>query len=212
MVNRIGLLALAGVALTSAATAQTATTVPPAVLAFTATPDHVAALMGAVRPYFGQLPSCIQGTAKRIGLDVVAPVSVDASGALSGGAWVEHIKVDGCTTSGLFNVFTQIQPGTTPLVGGLLPGTTRAPLGLQRDALPTVRQLATSKLPQGCNDIYVVDTRFAAFGEVVNKDVPPGREARSWREDWTFIGCGQPASVTVRFIPDRTGTSFTAEH
>jgi hypothetical protein len=209
MANWVWGIAFAGATFSSAAAAQNATSVPPAVVAFTATPEHIAALMNAVRPYYGLVPSCTPGTAKRIGLNVVKPVSVDESGALSGGAWIEHVKVDGCNTSGLFNVFTLIRPGSTPLVGGLLPGTTRADLGLQRDALPTARQLAGAKLPQGCTDVHAVDTKFDSFGEIVNNDVPTGREPRSWREDWAFVGCGQPASVVVRFIPDRTGTSFT---
>ena len=210
MASEIRLLGLAAAMLSSAALAQTPH-VPQAVVAYTATPDHIAAAMNAVRPYYGLLPSCTPGTAKRVGLDIVQPVTTDDSGALTGGAWIEHVKVDGCTTSGVFNVYTQIRPGETPLVGGLLPGTTRAALRLQRDALPTVRQIAATKLPSGCGDIHAVDTKFKDFGQVVNSDVPAGRDPRSWREDWSFIGCGQPTSVVVHFIPDHTGTSFTAD-
>jgi hypothetical protein len=77
--------------------------------------------------------------------------------------------------------------------------------------LATVRAIAATKLPSVCADIHAVDTTFKDFGQVVNADVPAGRDPRSWREDWSFIGCGQPTSVVVRFIPDHTGTSFIAD-
>lgn len=178
--------------------------------AYTAKPEHVTALMAAVRPYYALIPSCQPGTAKRVALNVVSPVSFDPAGVLLSGTWIEGVKVDGCTTSGLFNVLTVVRSGEAPLVGGLLPGSTRAPMGLQRDSLPTARSVAAAKLPGNYNDLQAIDTSFERFDKVVNAVVPAGRDPRSWHERWTFAGSGQQATATVTFVPDRTGTSFIA--
>lgn len=202
--------ALVSAAALAGASAQAADEISPALLAYTAAPEHRAAVMSAVRPYFAIIPSCTPGTAKRITLAVTTPVTFAASGAPASGAWVEGVKVEGCTTSGLFNVITIIQPTGPPRVGGLLPGTTRAPWMLQRDALPSARSLAAGKIAGGCGDLRVVDTSFEGFGEVADPQTPADRERRTWSEHWTFAGCGQQTTVTMRFAPDRTGTSFVA--
>jgi hypothetical protein len=199
-------IALASAFALLGASAQAAEELSPALLAYIATPEHRAAVMSAVRPYFAFIPSCATGVAKRIALRVTSPVSFDATGALSSGSWIEGVKVEGCTTSGLFNVLTMARDGAPPRVGGLLPGVTRAAFELQRDALPTARSFAASKIPGGCGELHVIDTSFEGFGAAGNPDLP----AESWRERWTFSGCGQQTTVTMRFTPDQTGTSFIA--
>lgn len=181
-----------------------------ALQAFVNTPEHKAALVGSLRSYFGSLPACHPETARRIGLVVLKPVSFDATGALSAGAWKEGVEVEGCGTSGLFNILTMAREGAPPLTGAMLPGTTHAALLLQRDALSAARGTALAKLPSGCTDIHVIDTKFEGFGDAVNADVAPGRDRRLWRETWTLIGCGQRTTVSTQFVPDRTGTTFTA--
>lgn len=196
------------VAFATSAAAQDS--LPTALLTFINTPEHKAALIGSLRPYFGSLPSCRQETARRIGLVVITPVSFGSSGALSTGAWKEGVQVDGCGISGLFNVLTMARNGAPPLVGALLPGTTRAAMLLQRDSLPSARGAAVARLPRGCTDVHVIDTKFEGFGEVASADVPAGRDGRTWRETWTLIGCGQQTTVSMQFIPDHTGTTFVA--
>ena len=203
---RLRVIALASTFTLLGASAQAAEEVSPALLAYTATPEHRAAVMSAVRPYFAFIPSCASGVARRIALQVTAPVSFDATGAPSSGSWIEGVKVEGCTTSGLFNVLTVARDGAPPRVGGLLPGATHASFELQRDALPSARDLAASKIPGGCGQLPIIDTSFEGFGEAGNPDLPAG----SWRERWTFAGCGQQTTVTMRFTPHQGGTSFIA--
>lgn len=181
-----------------------------ALQAFINTPEHKAALMGSLRPYFGSLPTCHPETARRIGLVVLKPVSFEATGVLSTGAWKESVQVEGCGTSGLFNILTVAREGAPPLTGAMLPGTTHASMLLQRDALTAARSTALARLTSGCTEIHVIDTKFEGFGETVNANVPVGRDGRLWRETWTLIGCGQQATVSMQFVPDRTGTTFTA--
>jgi hypothetical protein len=180
-------------------------------MTYIATPAHRAEVGASVRPYLADVPSCQPATTRSVAVNIYSPPAFGSDGALTAGAFKETIRIDGCSTSGVLNVLTMARPGAPPLVGALLPGATHADITLQRDALVSARGFAAAKLPAGCAAIHVIDTQFDGFGEPVNSDVPAGRDARLWRETWTFLGCGQQTTVHIRFAPDRTGTSFTAE-
>jgi hypothetical protein len=178
-------------------------------MAYVATPAHRAEVAASVRPYLATVPACQQATTRSVSANVLSPLTFASDGTLTAGAFRETVKIDGCGTSGILNILTMSRPGAQPLVGALLPGATHADMALQRDALLSSRGFVAAKTP-GCGALSVIDTRFDGFGEVVNSDVAAGRDARQWQETWTFLGCGQQTAVRLTFIPDRTGTHFTA--
>jgi hypothetical protein len=92
----------------------------------------------------------------------------------------------------------------------LLPGTTIADARLQQDALIYAVMGMQNLMPSlDCKDIQYTNTSFVAFGEA-NPQVPPGRENRSWTEEWTMRACGVTGIVTMHFLPDATGTTISS--
>ena len=196
-------------------TGAVAAEMPMALDQYTHTPEHMAAVMTHVRPYFAVIPSCTPGTAKRIKLIPMGPITFNPDGSLLKGQWREVIKVDGCVNSGLFNVMTVTDAAGAVHVVGLLAGTTIADPQLSRDgigyAVTTAAALAARKgEPAGCRQINVLDTVFITFGGVVSKATVPGRDPRSWTESWTLKVCATQLAVKMTFVPDATGASVVA--
>jgi len=207
--SRVPSFGLAGALAWAAATTASAQ-ISDALGTYIQTPAHRAEVLAAMRPYVTSVPGCQKQTTGGTAVQVLAPPVFGPDGAPTAGAWIERLTVEGCGTSGLLNVMTMTRAGAAPLVAALLPGDTHASPLLQRDALPSARNVAFGKMKGGCGALYVIDTHFESFGQPAMADLPAGRDARTWRETWTLMGCGQRTTVAVQFVPDRTGTSFTA--
>jgi len=212
--NRKLLSLAATVILASLSKLAMAAEMPTALDQYTRQPEHMTAVMSHVHPYYDAIPSCKPGTAKRINLIPLGPITFNTDGSLLAGRWKEVIKIDGCVTSGLFNVMTATDSAGIVHVVGMLPGTSIGALALQRDAFGyasiTARSLAAKQGElASCQQLIVLDTTFSGFGEAINKDVPAGRDPRSWRERWTIKVCGTEVPVNVNFVPDATGTSIS---
>ncbi|HEY3951718.1 hypothetical protein [Phenylobacterium sp.] len=199
-----------GVAALAVAASSASAQLPPELQAFIRTPAHRAEIAASVRPYLADVPSCQAATTRSVSVNIYTPPTFASDGSLTGGVFKENIKIDGCATSGALNILTMFRPGAPPLVGMLLPGDTHADIALQRDALVSARALVAGKTPAGCGALHVIDTHFDGYGEPVNADVPAGRDARQWRETWTFFSCGQQTAIHVDFFPTHTGTHFVA--
>lgn len=213
MVPRTGLLIAMTTLFAAGATGGVADVLPSALDPYTRSPEHMAAVMTHVRPYMAAVPSCIAGTAKRIRLIPMGPIDFNPDGSLLRGRWREVIKVDGCATTGLFNVMTATDAAGTVHVVGLLPGTTNASPELSRDGIGYAVSAAVGLAmrqgePAGCAQINILDTVFTGYGEIVNKVTVPGRDPRSWTEAWTVKVCATQVVVKMTFVPDATGTSI----
>jgi len=130
----------------------------------------------------------------------------DSAGSIRKGAWKEEVRQEGCGQDRILNVLGVVQgPGTLGTVP-LLPGNTRGDPQLQKDAVQYA-MIAAGASGKDCAQGYVENTEFTDQGD---KPVAGGK-GPPWRELWTVIACGRKAQVTMRFIPDATGTTIGAE-
>jgi len=137
------------------------------------------------------------------------PVSLNSTGKIVAGAWKQVVDEQGCGVKRVLNVLVWAQESNGLSVMPLLPGTTHADPGLQKDAVKFAVE-ASATVPGGreahCQIGYVADTEFV---EKENTTVP-GAKGPSWHELWTLASCTQTMLVPVHFIPDSTGTTIYA--
>jgi hypothetical protein len=202
-------LALTLLLLSAPAAAQAPATLSPELSRYLASFAHRDAVIAAARQSNALLPDAC-GT---IELEPTLPVRIeraprfDAFGRLLEGVWSEPVTVTGCGRTRRFNVETIALPHQQPQLFGLLPGTTRADAPLQHDGVRHVF-VATAGLLKDCRRLAVTDTRFEDYEGGPVPKVPPGHEARPWRELWTVWRCGKTIDVTLHFVPDAKGTTI----
>jgi hypothetical protein len=137
---------------------------------------------------------------------VYTPVTTDAAGAITAGAWKQVVQEQGCGITRTLNVLAHIDARKSLSATPLLPGATHADPQLQHDAV-LLAAAAAGGPEKDCTVGYVADTEFLAS----DPKPEPGAKAAPWRELWTLMSCTTQAKVPIRFIPDRTGTRITAE-
>lgn len=218
-VDILSILAL-GLLLTATVGLANSVPVPPELMNYINQPGHIKAVEDVIRGQAAQIPMCHPTRNLIRQLIAPGPVPFGANGP-SGGRWTERLTYEGCSQSGIFsgvfNVMTFVEKSGQIHTVALLPGTTRADPFLQRDALVYVARafIAASvhnsvPLPAGCKleTSHIIDTAFDGFSEAPAVDVPPGRDPRPWRENWTLLACSVPFMLFLQFTPDATGTTF----
>jgi hypothetical protein len=207
--NRLLFFALT---LVCTATAGLADPIPasPELVNYANRPAHIRAVLDVIRAQAAEIPMCHPATAKSSVLTAPGPVLFGDNGQPSGGRWTETWTVNGCSQSGVFNVMTFVDKTGQVRTVGLLPGTTRADPLLQKDASEQAYPAAMGRAPAECKPQLwrIIDTAFIEFSGAPAVDVPPGRDPRPWRENWTLLACNVRIIVPMHFIPDATGTKI----
>ena len=146
------------------------------------------------------------------GLNVVigVPPKFDASGTPVSGQWRVVGQIEGCGKTRTMSILYAFNPDGRMARVGLLPGTTKADLRLQRDAMMYAGLGMVPVAPKDCKDVKVSDTKFVAF-DGANPPTPADFGKRSWTEEWTVRSCGVSGLVTMHFMPDATGTAISAQ-
>lgn len=147
----------------------------------------------------------------RVGL--LRPVgSFNKDGVPNDGAWKEVYPVSGCGDDVQLNVFFIVRPG--PKIDTVIgvPGSTRAGLRLQTDAI-AYALIGPRALAKTCQHFQIQNTRFEDFGlhDPRMSDPGPGTANRPWWETWTVIGCSRTFDVPINFVPDENGTTITQD-
>ncbi|MDR3534082.1 MAG: hypothetical protein P4L90_26395 [Rhodopila sp.] len=136
---------------------------------------------------------------------VYRPLTVDATGAITGGAWKQVVREEGCGSIRTLNVLAYVQGPKSLATTPLLPGTTHADPQLQKDG---ARYAGTAAgLPEkNCGIGYIADTEFLRRDEAT----PSGGKGPPWTELWTLVSCSGTTQVSMHFVPDNTGTTIGA--
>ncbi|MDE2029678.1 MAG: hypothetical protein KGI97_03835 [Alphaproteobacteria bacterium] len=183
----------------------------PELKAFLARPDQENAYVGMMmRQWQISVPSCPSPQIKNIAVLVDHTPTFDKSGLPVSGQWRVIGYAEGCNESRIFNMYYGFSPDGKMTRIALLPGTTRADLTLQRDSLMYAMMGMAKLTPKGCKDIHFTDTKFIGYGKA-NPQAMSGREKRSWTEKWTIRTCGVTGVVSMRFVPDATGTTILTD-
>jgi hypothetical protein len=138
-----------------------------------------------------------------------AEPAFDSAGHIVAGDWRQVVDEQGCGQSRVLNVQVLVRGPSSVATIPLLPGTTLASPGLQKDAVKYAVQIV-SLIPGGndpnCKTGHIENTEF-----VSRESTPvPGGKGLPWRELWTLVSCVQKMQVPMLFIPDATGTSISA--
>jgi hypothetical protein len=141
------------------------------------------------------------------------PIAFAQDGTPNAGAWVESFPVRGCGNDTILHVNFAADESGKLNVFASLPGTTRADLILQHDAV-AYAFIGPRLRVKDCAQMFVTNTRFEALEPLPVPDASaktkplPKVTARAWREVWSVSGCGRRFDVPMRFIPDETGTQI----
>jgi hypothetical protein len=127
---------------------------------------------------------------------VLGPFETDANGMILNGHWKEMTDGVACGEKRLYNASVLIKGGKSQ-VEILFPGHSYAGPQLQRDAVQYAAIGAGAG--EGCV-AEILDTALPG-GEPSGPKVP-------WVEKWTVRACGKRSVVTIRFVPDATGTTI----
>jgi hypothetical protein len=140
---------------------------------------------------------------------IAQSITFDQKGIPNAGAWWERIPVAGCGNDTIINVYFAVGADGKIATMVAFPGTTRANLLLQRDAL-TFAYIGASSRAKDCKHFIVTNTRFEGFGLRNPAPPDPGADARfrPWWETWMMVGCGKSLDVPINFMPDATGTTI----
>ena len=149
--------------------------------------------------------TCRHLAARGKSLTTFGDIRFDGAGNPVQGAWKVFADFSGCGQNHRLTTF--FVANKTVKVYPMLPGDTLTDPLLQRDAIGNVLVAAGMIKPAGCNQFRVIDTKFASFG-LLSKQALPGRDKRSWNEDWTVRACNRTGIATITFIPDATGTTI----
>jgi len=139
------------------------------------------------------------------------PIAFAEDETPNAGAWMESFPVRGCGNDTILHVNFATGENGKLNVFTSLPGTTRADLILQRDAL-TYAFIGPRLRVKDCERMFVTDTRFEAFESIPVPDASakikplPKVMGRPWREVWSVSSCGHRFDVPMRFTPHETGT------
>ena len=138
-----------------------------------------------------------------------AEPAFDGAGHIIAGDWRLVVDEQGCGQSRVLNVQVLVRGPNSVATIPLLPGTTLATAGLQKDAVKYAVQIV--RLIPGGNDPNC-KTGYIENTEYLSRESTPvqGGKGPPWRELWTLVSCVQKMQVPMVFIPDATGTSVVA--
>ncbi|WP_189046410.1 hypothetical protein [Aliidongia dinghuensis] len=178
--------------------------VDPRFVAFIKSDAHRAAVLKVAAAQAQGLPApCAAARYRPAGdVDLYRPPQFDGGGRIIHGLWREQVLAEGCGTMELLNIFSLATASGEPELLGGLPGTTRADLVIQKQALP----LAAKGLPPEaaqCRDVHVVDT-------VLAPDAPADRHM-PWHETWTVLACDKAYPVPLNFTPSSDGATIALD-
>jgi hypothetical protein len=138
-----------------------------------------------------------------------AEPAFDSAGHVVGGDWRQVVDEQGCGQSRVLNVQVLVRGPNSVVTIPLLPGTTLATPGLQKDAVKYAVQIV-SLIPGGndpnCKTGYIENTEYLSRESTSVQ----GGKGPPWKELWTLVSCVQKMQVPMVFIPDATGTSIVA--
>jgi hypothetical protein len=130
------------------------------------------------------------------------------------GVWRHRFAFERCGEMKTYNAIFVAKNGEKPQVHPYFPGETNASPLLVLDAMMAAYVTAIERRRkdgngQDCKDLQVADM---AVAEQPHDVVDGGAKLRqTWKERWTFSGCGSATTVTMTFTPDgKGGTSFSA--
>lgn len=180
---------------------------------FTNTPDYskyILQVFSALPDSVFQRCPALKSSGSQV--TILKPVSFAASGWPNGGMWKQQFPVSGCGNDTIWTVYVAANADEKLRSTIALPGTTRADLVLQHDAL-VYANIAAQQAVKDCKAFVVKNTRFESFGTLEPKTEDPGPAARfrPWWETWTLTGCGKTVDVPLDFIPDGKGTTITQQ-
>jgi hypothetical protein len=203
-------LAFTFVVLASSTVIAAAQEASPALQRYIARPSHRSAVIAMAKRIHEALPTrCGTVDYRPTGqVRIEHPVTFDGVGRPLAGMWSEAVTVVGCGRTRRYNVLTAVPPGGAPQLAGLLSGTTRTDLLLQRRAAAYALGAASLRV-KTCKHLAIVDTRFEAFTSATG--LAPSTEKRPWREVWTIWACSRHLAVPLDFAPDARGTTVAAE-
>jgi hypothetical protein len=166
------------------------------------------ALAAVPKAVFEQCPSLVSKGSRTT---VLRSVSFGKDGFPNEGLWKQSFPVSGCGNDTVLNFY--FSAGADEKVNTTIgvPGTTRADIILQSDAI-FYAQAEAALVAKDCKSFIVRDSRFEAFGTAKppKPDPGPGNAYRPWWETWTMIGCGHTIDVSVDFMPHKNGTQVLA--
>ena len=186
------------------------TPMSPELKAFVMRPNQQKAVMGAMfNSWHSLVPDCTTPQLKQMNVAVIQAPAFDASGNPTSGKWRMVGHVEGCGEEKIMNI--EYWFGSDgKMMTQMLSGTSIAALLLEKNAIFYARTGIMGIAPKDCMDIQITDTKFLAFGETSPKTLP-GRDNRTWTEEWTVRACGVTGVVPMHFIPDATGTTIGSE-
>lgn len=180
---------------------------------YIASPEHRQRINKAIASLppevFKRCPALVSLGSK---VSVVKAVAMGADGAPKIGAWWQRFPVQGCGNDTVLNFYFAVGADGKIATTVALPGTTRADLTLQHDAIfyatlgPSMRADMRAK---DCKNFIIKNTRFESFGRHDHPTQSAGDAKSPWWETWTVTGCGHNFSVPMDFTPDATGTQIT---
>lgn len=208
--HRIWLFLIVGLALIVCSTGACADDVPPGQGAIFNNEATQQAVVEFARQQNKQLPgACRSATYGAPSRPVFfSKPGTDATGGMTGGAWIQSVIATGCGTRVQLNTLTMVQSDGVLRRIALLPGNTIADPFLQRDGIMYARAGAAGLIPADCRQVLIVETRFVKYEGDAVASVRSGRMLRPWREDWAIDACGRRVAVMMHFVPDATGTTI----
>jgi hypothetical protein len=162
------------------------------------------AMAGLPQAVFRRCPALVSDDSR---VTVLKPIVFGADGWPNAGSWKQQFPVKGCGNDTVLNIY--VSAGADEKINTVIgiPGSTRADLTLQRDAVLYANTWATM-VAKGCKSFDVTDTKFEGFrlSKPAAPDPGPDNHFRPWRETWTLIGCGVTIDIPIDFVPDAKGT------
>jgi hypothetical protein len=139
---------------------------------------------------------------------ITKPITMSADGKPTAGAWWQRFPVSGCGNDTVLNLYFAVSKDGKVATNIALPGTTRADLVLQHDAL-FYAGLGPRTRAKDCKSLMITNTKFESYGSHDHPTPPPAEgKFQPWWETWTVKGCGHTFSVPMDFAPDATGTQI----
>ncbi len=139
---------------------------------------------------------------------IIKPIEMGADGKPKAGAWWQRFPVKGCGNDTVLNFYFTVGDGGKIATNIALPGTTRADLVLQHDAL-FYAGLGPHARVKDCKSLMITNTKFEGYGSHDHPtQTPAAGQFQPWWETWTVKGCGHTFSVPMDFTPDANGTQI----
>ena len=181
--------------------------------AFTRTPAYQELL----RRGLAALPSAVFATCPGListqsSVNALKPITFNAEGAPTAGAWKQSLSVGGCGDDKTLNFYFSVdaQGRIDTIIGA--PGDTRADPVLQEDAMASIK-LALARIGATCGAFDIKDTRFDGLEAPAAGQGQAQGDDQNFRETWSVIGCGKTYEAPVLFIPRPAGTQIVVmEH